>query len=169
MILDEPTNHLDIRSREALEDALEAFPGTMVMVSHDRYFLDRLVDRLLVMRPEQCAVYDGNYSHYVAQVEKQRQCSTGAVTANRGKAQRKTRLQPKSKSTSARFDHLPLDELEELVVRYETELAAIHERFGDPSVYKNPATLEELHEKADALKAELAEVDAAWQERAETQ
>jgi ATP-binding cassette subfamily F protein 3 len=72
LILDEPTNHLDIPSREALEEALLAFGGTIIVVSHDRYFLDRIVDHLLVIRPEEQRVYGGNYSTYIEGVEQAR-------------------------------------------------------------------------------------------------
>lgn len=72
LILDEPTNHLDIPSREVLEAALLDFAGTIIVVSHDRYFLDRIVDRLLVLRREGHALYAGNYSFYIEQMERQR-------------------------------------------------------------------------------------------------
>ncbi|NOS99286.1 MAG: ABC-F family ATP-binding cassette domain-containing protein [Phycisphaerales bacterium] len=161
LVLDEPTNHLDIRSREALEGALREFPGTIVVVSHDRYFLDGLVDRLLVMRPDGYAVYEGNYTFYVQSVETQRRPAEPVV---RAKPKRLKSAGPKPSSKS-RFDRLSVDELEALVVRHETALAALQERFGDPGVYKDPNLLEELQEETDALERELAEVDAAWQGR----
>jgi len=169
LILDEPTNHLDIRSREALENALRDFAGTIVVVSHDRYFLDRQVDRLLVMRSDKCAVYEGNYSHYIEQIEKQRERLKPGASPNRKKPKRQDSLPRKPKSSPSPYDGLSADELEELVVQHETELAALHERFGDSSVYKDPAVLEELLEQTEVLERELAEVDAAWQERAEAQ
>ena len=64
LILDEPTNHLDIPGREALETALADYPGTLLLVSHDRYFLDRVVTRLLYLRDGVCDEYPGNYSAY---------------------------------------------------------------------------------------------------------
>ncbi len=169
LILDEPTNHLDIRSREILEEALREFSGTVVVVSHDRYFLDRLADRLLVMRCEKCAVYEGNYSYYVAQIETQREQRKPAASPGRKKTKRLDSRKRKPKSGPSPYDRLSIDELEELVVEHETALATLHERFGDPSVYKDPSVLEELQEKTEALERELAEVDAAWQQRADLQ
>lgn len=169
LILDEPTNHLDIRSREVLEEALREFTGTVVVVSHDRYFLDCLVDRLLVMRCAKCTVYEGNYSYYVEQIEKQREQHKPGASPGRKKTKRLDSPQRKSKSGPSPYDRLSIDQLEELVVEHETALAALHERFGDPSVYKDPTVLEELQEKTEALERELAEVDAAWQQRAESQ
>ena len=66
LILDEPTNHLDIPAREALEEALSEYPGAVLIVSHDRYFLDRIVSRLLYLRDGQCDAYPGNYTDYQA-------------------------------------------------------------------------------------------------------
>ena len=168
LILDEPTNHLDIRSREALEDALRAFSGTIVVVSHDRYFLDRLVDRLLVMRPEGCAVYEGNYSYYVERTETRREHRGPGAASDRKVPKRRASLHRKPTTAPSPYDRLSIDQLEELVVQRETKLAMLHERFGDPTVYKDPAVLEELQEQTEALERELAEVDAAWQERADS-
>jgi len=64
LLLDEPTNHLDINSREAVEDALEEYPGTLIIVSHDRYFLNKLADRILHFTPPDIHPYDGNFSDF---------------------------------------------------------------------------------------------------------
>jgi ATP-binding cassette subfamily F protein 3 len=84
LILDEPTNHLDIPAREALERALAEYPGAALIVSHDRYFLDRIVSRLLYMRDGRCEAYAGNYSDYqahlaAAQAETQRAAAAKAA------------------------------------------------------------------------------------------
>ena len=66
LVLDEPTNHLDIPACEVLEQALADYPGTLLIVSHDRYFLDRVIDRLLVLHDGVCMSHAGNYSDYQA-------------------------------------------------------------------------------------------------------
>src|SRR5919206_332737 len=71
LVLDEPTNHLDIPAREVLEQALAAYPGTLLIVSHDRYFLDRIISRLLYMRDGTCTSYTGNYTDYQAHLAAQ--------------------------------------------------------------------------------------------------
>ncbi|MBI4718584.1 MAG: ATP-binding cassette domain-containing protein [Planctomycetes bacterium] len=181
LILDEPTNHLDIPSREVLEEALQEFSGTIIVVSHDRYFLDQVVDRLLVMRPEGCALYAGNYSYYIDQVEQKRSSATAAAGENptprraRGGEPRRRKAvaagedAARAPRRTARYDRLSIEELEAMVVEREVKLAALQERFGDPEVYKDLDALEELQEEVDALTAELADVDAAWQERADAQ
>jgi ATP-binding cassette subfamily F protein 3 len=73
LLLDEPTNNLDIPSAEVLEQALDEFAGTVVVVSHDRYFLDRVVDRVFELRDGELRVYEGGYSYYAEQLERERQ------------------------------------------------------------------------------------------------
>jgi ATPase subunit of ABC transporter with duplicated ATPase domains len=75
LLLDEPTNNLDIASAEVLENALEDFRGTVLVVSHDRYFLDRTVNRLLVLEDGQLEEIQGNYSDYLQQLSRVRQAS----------------------------------------------------------------------------------------------
>jgi ATP-binding cassette subfamily F protein 3 len=71
LVLDEPTNHLDIPAREVLEQALAAYPGTLLIVSHDRYFLNRIISRLLYLRDGTCTSYEGNYADYQAYLSAQ--------------------------------------------------------------------------------------------------
>ena len=71
LILDEPTNHLDIPTREVVEEALMNFTGTLLVVSHDRYFLDKVAKRTLVLEPEGVEEYLGNYSYYKAKLKEQ--------------------------------------------------------------------------------------------------
>jgi ATP-binding cassette subfamily F protein 3 len=168
LVLDEPTNHLDIPSREALEAALCAYNGTVIAVSHDRYFLDRIAQRLLVMRPEGHRLCEGNYSFYLTQLEAGRNCgplTDGPTPARRGGAPRgKARPQP-VKAAASPYDRLSVEELESMVIERESRLGQLHERFAAPAVYKDPDALEELKEQIEDAERDLAEVDAAWQER----
>ncbi len=166
LILDEPTNHLDIPSREALEQALSEFSGTIIAVSHDRYFLDRVVGRLLVMRPEENRLHPGNYSSYVAEIEQQRTAEKATESARKKAKPTAKSETPRKTTTRSPYDHLSIDELETLLIERETQLAVLHDRFGEPSVCKNPEVLAELQEEAEGVSAELAEIDAAWQARA---
>ena len=169
LILDEPTNHLDIPSREALEAALEEYQGTIIVVSHDRYFLDRIADRLLVIRDTGPVMYEGNYSFYIQQVE-QKVAQEREKTATAAKKARKAeRGKEKAKPKSSRFDLMSIHDLEALVIELEEKLASLHMRFGDADVCKDPDLLAELKEDAEAVEAELAETNAAWEERAEYQ
>jgi ATP-binding cassette, subfamily F, member 3 len=90
LVLDEPTNHLDITSREALESALSGFDGTILCVSHDRYFLDQVVERLWVLTPPTMADFDGNYSQWVEKLkELEKRAKEEAAGAAGGKGKRR--------------------------------------------------------------------------------
>jgi ATP-binding cassette subfamily F protein 3 len=65
LIMDEPTNHLDIRSKEALEKALVDYDGTLIIISHDRYFLDRIVNKVIEVKDKRIKQFEGNYSDYL--------------------------------------------------------------------------------------------------------
>ncbi len=170
LVLDEPTNHLDIPSREVLEEALREFNGTIIAVSHDRYFLDRVVNRLLVIRPKGHALYAGNYSYYLDQIETQRAADRAdSAHPRKKKAKGKTTATPQSQSASSPYDHLSIMDLEVLVMEKEVQLAALNDKFGDPAVCKNPEALMELQEEVEFVSGELAAIDAAWQERVDAQ
>ena len=72
LILDEPTNHLDITSKEILEDALNSYEGTVLYVSHDRYFINRTASRILELKEKKLTGYLGNYDYYLEKREKQK-------------------------------------------------------------------------------------------------
>ena len=163
LVLDEPTNHLDIASREALEAALDDFPGTIITVSHDRYFLDRIVDRLLLLRDGTHAMYAGDYSFYIEQIEAADEARTGAKAGNRRGA-----VRSKSSKPNDPFARLTLDEIEALIADRERQLAEISMRYADPAVYKDPAEVVRLGEQFESVKRELAAAEEAWLGRAET-
>ena len=91
LLLDEPTNHLDVVSREALERALADFQGTMLLVTHDRYLLDKLVTHLLVLEPEGYEVFEGNYTAYREHKRQEREAAAAALETE---APARTRRQP---------------------------------------------------------------------------
>ncbi|MCO6438403.1 MAG: ABC-F family ATP-binding cassette domain-containing protein [Phycisphaerae bacterium] len=182
LVLDEPTNHLDIPSRECLEEALVEYAGTILTVSHDRYFLDRVVHRLLVMRPSHWAAFNGNYTFHIEELERQKAALAAAATASESadasqatktalkkqrKAAREAQAPRKTRSPTAQYDHLTVEQIESMVVEQETRLAELHEKFGDPRIVTDPEALAELQEQMDEVSAELAVLDQAWQERVE--
>ena len=172
LILDEPTNHLDIASREALEAALRDFPGTIITVSHDRYFLDRLAQKLLVMRTGDVRLFGGNYSYYIEQVEREQAAADAARAAARVAERRTTVTKRRGSLAAAQATRSPLlkltvDELETYIAEREARLAAVQERFGDAQVYKDPAALARLQAEFETLRQELAEAEEVWLERME--
>ncbi|HMQ16265.1 MAG TPA: ATP-binding cassette domain-containing protein, partial [Phycisphaerae bacterium] len=172
LILDEPTNHLDIDAREALEEALLDYPGAVLAVSHDRYFLDRIVGRVLLMRSGAHRVYEGNYTAYVAQRAAEEECArlrreAAAQAARPAERKRPAAGAPAAHKPRSRLDKLTLDELEAGIMRHEARLAELTERFGDPEVARDRAKLAELNAEMEALSTELAEMQGAWDRRAD--
>jgi len=180
LVMDEPTNHLDIASREMLEAALDDYIGTMIVVSHDRYFIDRIVDRLLVVGTDEL----GNrclgrtefvdikpvYSYYASVVRKriemqQQKTESRAAPRKRRPARAKSKPRPGTPEELKRFNKYSVEKLEELINTIEQELAEMHERFGDAAVYKNPQQLAELQSSFDAKKAELDLLYRAYEHR----
>jgi ATP-binding cassette subfamily F protein 3 len=168
LVLDEPTNHLDIPSREALEEALADFPGTVIAVSHDRYFLDKIVDRLLVIRPEGHGVYLGNYSDYLKQVEQAGspvKSSNGANPPKAKSSKAKTKPPKKKSAGYSVYDGMSVEDLEGEIEKHEKQLADLHEKFANPNSYKDPEAIEKLREQMATVQGELRAVEASWHER----
>src|SRR5262249_42743907 len=131
LVLDEPTNHLDIPSREVLEEALLEFGGTIIVVSHDRYFLDRICTRLLGVRPEGGPAVDGTSRTSTREVEQER--ATPSAAATKAKAAEKAAAAPaKAGKPKSRFAKMELAAIEAFIIEREARLEQIHSRFGDP-------------------------------------
>jgi len=174
LLLDEPTNHLDIASREVLEEALLEFPGTIVAVSHDRYFLDRLCNRLLVLRPDGHVVFEGNYSAYIEQTERGRAAAEAMSERTKSKSESSRRPSheaagspKKPNKAKSRFAKKSVEEIEAFIMEREAKLEQIHSRFGDPKVYSDGAAVTKLQAEFDGIKAELQEAEAEWYSRGE--
>lgn len=79
LILDEPTNHIDIKSREILELAVGSFNGTVLFISHDRYFIDKIANKVFEIKDKKLGIYDGDYSYYKEEIEKKREAETATL------------------------------------------------------------------------------------------
>jgi ATP-binding cassette subfamily F protein 3 len=182
LVMDEPTNHLDIASREMLEAALEDYTGTMIVVSHDRYFLDRVIDKLIVVGMDELGsrclgkteFIDAKpaYSYYALlitkRVETQRQklesCAAGPRKRRPASTGNKTRS--RMPEELKRFNKYSVEQIEELIMELEQELAGMKERFGDEMIYKNPGQLADLQQSYDAKTTELELLYRAYERRA---
>jgi ATP-binding cassette subfamily F protein 3 len=172
LVLDEPTNHLDIASREALEVALEGFGGTILCVSHDRYFLDKVARRLLVLRPpdapEGIVDFEGNYSAWM------RKLSADAVAAKAAlEARAATTAKPQAaKASPAKkgsdnpylrpFGRLSTSELEQQITETEIALAECQEAFGDPDTFKDSTRGPKLQSEYETLVKKLEQLEAEY-------
>jgi ATP-binding cassette, subfamily F, member 3 len=167
LVLDEPTNHLDIPAREALEEALQDYDGTIIVVSHDRYFLDRMAERLLVMERGRYRLYPGNYTAYIEAVEAEKAkaaaeaaAAAGPPTAKKGSSRGASR-----KTAASRFDGMSIEQLEELIMEREAEIADLMRSFAEEATYRDPAASKRLQAALELARGALAEVEAHWHER----
>ncbi|MCG3138091.1 MAG: Energy-dependent translational throttle protein EttA [Phycisphaerae bacterium] len=163
LILDEPTNHLDIPSREALETALSGYPGALLVVSHDRYFLDRIASRLLVLRHGHHHFHNGNYTSYIQSLEQEisrKVQDTAAKPARRKSAPPSAATVPKNP-----FARYNTERLEELIMELEEEIVEMTGRFGDPSISRDPQALAALQTAYDQARHDLQLAEAEWSTR----
>lgn len=164
LLLDEPTNHLDIASREALELALGGFAGTILCVSHDRYFLQKTVKRLLVLQPPVIVAYDGGYAQWVSRME-----ADAARTAPRRVAPAE-RPQPTPRRNAANpylrpFGRLSVAQLEEQITQTEIELAECQQQFGDSESMRDAASVKDLQSQFEALSKKLVQLEEEYYSR----
>jgi ATP-binding cassette subfamily F protein 3 len=156
LVLDEPTNHLDLESREALEAALEAFPGTVLLVSHDRALLDAVAERTLGIEGTSLAAYDGGWAELVRKREERREPAQHELKPPRPKPE-KARLERAQPSELQRLE-AEIERRETAVAELELELAAD---------WSNADTLAAHRRARDELQALIAEWEVLF-ERAQT-
>jgi ATP-binding cassette subfamily F protein 3 len=159
LLLDEPTNDLDIDSREALESVLSEYEGAIVLVSHDRYLLNRLCDRVLWIENGAWGILDGGYEAFEAsQRERERTALEAAA-------------QPPERPKSSKLTPLKqISRLETQVARVEREIAAADARraeidalFADPNLYADRARVHALQDEAKALEEKSAQALERWE------
>ena len=172
LLLDEPTNHLDMDSREVLEDALTDFGGTIITVSHDRYFINRIANRIIEMQPDGVTEYIGNYDDYI-----ERKNRPVAVETEAGKTKtelEKEKRREKLSRQALRQLKIRAQEAEKAVGVKEAEIAELEAQMADPSLYsdaqksadvqrayqKAQQALQTLYEQWEAAEAALSQEEA---------
>lgn len=159
LILDEPTNHLDSDSREVLEGALDDFDGTILAVSHDRYFINRFATRVLVLTPEGIESIDGNYDSYLMELQRRQDPERyGQPGETRTEAVKKRRLARAEQEKLNQLE-LALFDAEQQVTKGEERLEALRDRLMDPEVYAKP---EAAAEAAQLIREQEQAVETAY-------
>jgi len=165
LLLDEPTNHLDIDSRTALEGALGLFPGTIICVSHDRYFLDRTVRRLLVLQPPAVLDFEGTYSAFLAKtrVEQAEEVQRKLTVKRERAAVPPPRAAARADNPYLRpFGRLSTEELEQTITKTEITLAECQDQFADAGSVRNPSHIQRLQDEYAALAEKLQQLEAEY-------
>ena len=166
LILDEPTNHLDIDSREVLETAINEFDGTVLFISHDRYFLNQVATDILYMTAHGMTHYEGNYDDYLTQQVKLEHQTQPEAKAKQSTGQLSYQ-QSKETQRARRKLQRQVDQLENQMGELETKQAAIEAEMAKPEIAVDIAQLTDLQKKLDALKAQSEDVELQWTEAAE--
>ena len=178
LILDEPTNHLDIMSKEILEDALNGYEGTILYVSHDRYFINRTAHRILDLTEGQFVSYVGNYDYYLekhdtvmAAIEASTPQSADADnTAATKAAESEVKLDwkaQKEEQARLRKKENDLKKCEEKIAELETRISEIDTEMSDPAIGTQVAKLQELTKEQAACQEQLEKLYEQWEELAE--
>ncbi len=169
LILDEPTNHLDILSKEILEDALNGYEGTVLYVSHDRYFINRTAHRILDLTAHCFVNYIGNYDYYLEKHDVQ----TAALAAKKGEDPSAAPRQEsankldwqarKEEQARLRKRENDLKKCEEQITALEESLAEIHKEMSDPAIGTQALKLQDLSSKQCEIQKQLDKLYEKWE------
>ena len=161
LLLDEPTNHLDMDSREVLEDALADFGGTIITVSHDRYFINRIANRIIEMQPNGVTEYIGNYDDYI-----ERKNRPVAVEAETGKTRtelEKEKRREKLNRQALRQLKTRAQEAEKAVGSKEAEIAELEAQMADPALYSDAQKAADVQRVYQKAQQELQTLYEQWE------
>lgn len=178
LILDEPTNHLDIMSKEILEDALNGYEGTILYISHDRYFINRTAHRILDLTEGQFISYVGNYDYYLekhdtvmAAIEAnapQNADADSAVAAKAAESEVKLDWKAqKEEQARLRKKENDLKKCEEKIAELEARISEIDTEMSDPAIGTQVAKLQELSKEQTSCQEQLEKLYEQWEELAE--
>ena len=174
LILDEPTNHLDIDSREVLENAINEFSGTVLFISHDRYFINQVATDVLDMSATGIKHYEGDYDDYLEAVNKEL-----ASTAGQDEQQVNSTAKPKKSSAQQSYQQSKetqrarrklqrqVDKLEDQMASLEEQSQAIQEQMSQPEVATDIGQLADLQKQLNKLNEQSEEVELEWTNAAE--
>jgi ATP-binding cassette subfamily F protein 3 len=182
LILDEPTNHLDIPSREALEAALDAFPGTIITVSHDRYFLDRIATQIMSFEPgQEVEIFDGNYSEFhewhanrasrAATLPPRRESSGPAMTSSEPPTEKNVSAEDQGAKGKDQLSKNQRQKIEQRIVEIEAaipareeEIAKLTFKLSQSEVAANHLLLQEVTGKIQQIEAHIQNLYGEWEE-----
>ena len=154
LLLDEPTNHLDMDSREVLENALSDFPGTIISVSHDRYFINRFAEKVWVLDGNEIKEYLGNYDSYALKVSRDQE-PDGNATQQTRTAMEKEKRRSREEEKKLREQKEALKAVEQSIAAAEKNAGLMEAELADPETWKDPEKAAETTRQYNALKDEI--------------
>lgn len=164
LILDEPTNHLDITSKEILESALNAYEGTVLYVSHDRYFINKTASRILELTHREFINYIGNYDYYLEKKQTpMADESNSSVEESAPSAQKLDWKQQKEQQAAQRKKENDLKKCEDRIAQLEAKAQELDEEMSRPEIATNVARLQEIAREKNAIEEELNPLYEKWE------
>ena len=162
LLLDEPTNHLDMDSREVLEDALADFPGTILAISHDRYFINRFATKVCVLETDGIKEYLGNYDDYFEKINRA-QAPDGDLPQMTRTAQEKEKRRSREEERRIKERKLALKAAEDAVAKAEEQAAALEAQLADPDTYADAEKAARLAKEYQQKKEEIDLLYQKWE------
>ena len=170
LLMNEPTNHLDIEAKEVLEQALDTYDGTLLFVSHDRYFINELANKIISVRDGHAKIYNGNYSYYldekakqaaaVQEAEDEQTESTTSANQNKGKL---SYQEQKARDSQKRKLERAVSEAEARIEKLEAEEQEIQTEMANPDIAASFEKLGPLQEKLSAVQEQLEQANNDWE------
>lgn len=169
LLMDEPTNHLDLDAKEVLEKALADYDGTLLFVSHDRYFINELANKIVVAKDGQAKIYEGNYTYYLSEKAKEEaaQEETTAQEAPVVKAVSENKLsyqEQKKRDSEKRKLERQVAQAEKDLEELEAKEQEIQEAMADPAIAADFSKLGPLQEDLTAVQEKISQVSQAWED-----
>lgn len=169
LLMDEPTNHLDLDAKEVLEKALADYDGTLLFVSHDRYFINELANKIVVAKDGQAKIYEGNYTYYLSEKAKEEaaQEETAAKEAPVVKAVSENKLsyqEQKKRDSEKRKLERQVAQAEKDLEELEAKEQEIQEAMADPAIAADFSKLGPLQEDLTAVQEKISQVSQAWED-----
>ncbi len=169
LLLDEPTNHLDIPSREALEEAILSYDGTLIVISHDRYFLNKVIHKIIELEEDGSSEYLGNYSYYVEKKKNPTRFEAYEDLVN-GKTKTQIKEEKKKQKNLQKEEKAKLQKIkktEEDIAKSEEALEKLQESLCLEEIYSNPEESIRVNKEIKELEAHIEELYAIWEEISE--
>lgn len=165
LLLDEPTNHLDIDSKEVLEEALVNYTGTIFTISHDRYFLNKVVDKILVLDENGVTEYLGNYDYYIEKKRQLSEMNKEENTETKTKTQLKEeKRKEKEQREIERRSKNKIKKLEDDIEQTEKKIAGLDMMLCQEEIYSNPEKSKEVNLEKSELENKLSSLYEKWEQ-----